>query len=35
MSGVTPAWRIQPRLMLVVAVSLMAALSLSAAVRRR
>ena len=35
MSGVTPAWRIQARLMLAVAVSLMAALSRSAAVRRR
>jgi hypothetical protein len=35
MSGVMPVRRIQPRSMLPVAVSLMAALSLSAAVRRR
>ena len=35
MSGVAPVRRIQPRSMLPVAVSLMAALSLSAAVRRR
>ena len=34
-SGVRPIRRVQPRLMLVVAVSLMVALSRSAAVRRR